>query len=367
MKTLLLSLCWLPLVAGAQPAFSGLHRPHLAGYYDGTINGTLAVQAYFFPVDFTKEVMLNGTYHYGQRQRELTLAGAFFEPDSLVMEEYTTPDLQFGTRTGHLRLQFQPDGTLRGSWRAENGRARLPVALHPVAGPALATCAPVRVVQRTHRALPTLATADAQAANTFAREVAAEQALNEADPGTEAYTVTYAGHNLVSLALSSEMQGASVTTGYRWATFDACTGHKLAAAAEVAPSRQAFFMEAATRHLIEQVEDYIARRGPHGSEDQLLSDDDVTGLRGQRFELDPEEFKLEDGQVVFPHHVSYEGLPSFIAKEYAGQFGAAFSFEELQSFLRPASPLCRLVLPAPARAAAPAKPLRRPSSRPPRK
>jgi hypothetical protein len=363
MKALLLPLCLLllPLVASAQSAFSELHPPHLAGYYDGTINGKLPIHAYFFPTNKDLAGLLNGFYRYGQRQSELHLVGGFNEPDSLVLEEYKVPTMEIAARTGYLHLQFQADGSLRGTWRAQTGGPHLPVALHPVAGPGPGTCAPVRVVQRSQWAKPTLATADRQAAKTFAGAVAVEQALIEADPGTEAYRLTYADHNLVSLELTSEMRGASVTTGHRWATFDACTGEHLAASTELDPHRLEAFREEAASRLRQQLEDYIARRGPQGKEDQLLSEDDVAGLRSQQFTLDPEEFKLEEGQVIFPHFVSYEGLPSFIEKEYAGQFGAAYSFEDIQSFLRPTSPLHRLSRPLPARAASPA------TSRPPRK
>jgi hypothetical protein len=352
MKAFLLSLCWLPLAASAQSAFSELHPPHLAGYYDGTLNGKLPIHAYFFPTDKDLNGLLNGFYRYGQRQSELHLAGGFLEPDSLLLEEFKGPTMAVAGRTGYLHLQFRADGSLRGTWRAAAGGPRLPMALHPVAGPGPATCAAVRVGQ--HRGqLPTLATTDKRAATNFAGQVASEAAQLSGDAGTQDGTLTYAGHNLVSLVLSSEMQGASITTGYRWATFDACTGNHLVASLELDPHRLEAFQEEANSRLRQAFEEYIARRGPQGSDDQLLSADDVAGLRSQQFQLDLEQLKLEDEQVIFPHYVSYEGLSSFIAKEYAGQFGAVFSFEEAQSFLRPTSPLRRLVLPPPARALAP--------------
>ena len=51
-----------------------------------------------------------------------------------------------------------------------------------------------------------------------------------------------------------------------------------------------------------------------------------------------------DGKVLFPYAVSYNMLSDFISKDFVGRFGAAFSFADVQSFLRSASPLRRLML-----------------------
>jgi hypothetical protein len=63
--------------------------------------------------------------------------------------------------------------------------------------------------------------------------------------------------------------------------------------------------------------------------------------------LDPEQLAVSDGSVSFPYQVSYDLLSDFIAKDYNGRFGPNFNFEELQAYLRPASPLRRLTLPKP--------------------
>jgi hypothetical protein len=61
----------------------------------------------------------------------------------------------------------------------------------------------------------------------------------------------------------------------------------------------------------------------------------VEGLRQQEFTLDPEQFQLREGRVIFPHEVDYSMLSNFISKEYADRFEATFSFADLQTFLRP--------------------------------
>ncbi|WP_460586018.1 hypothetical protein [Hymenobacter arcticus] len=81
-------------------------------------------------------------------------------------------------------MQFRPGGGLRGTWRAQQGGPRLPVELHPVAGPGAATYPPVRLVQRPGRP-PVLATADKHAATAFSGWLAGEEAFNEGDPGTQ--------------------------------------------------------------------------------------------------------------------------------------------------------------------------------------
>jgi hypothetical protein len=191
---------------------------------------------------------------------------------------------------------------------------------------------------------PTLATTDKQAVTAFTNWLEAERYLNQSDPGTDECTVTYVGRNLVSVWLTSEMRGASISRSHHWSTFDACTGRKLSAAEEIDPHRLSAFLEEATIRLRQWLEDYIAERGPQSS-DALLGEEDVEGLRQQEFTLDPEQFQLAERQVIFPHEVNYSMLSNFISKEYAGRFGATFSFADLQTFLRPTSPLRRLVLP----------------------
>ncbi|WP_460586019.1 hypothetical protein [Hymenobacter arcticus] len=158
------------------------------------------------------------------------------------------------------------------------------------------------------------------------------------------------------MVLTGEMQGAGINTSYRWVASDACTGAKLTADDELDPHRLEAFRAEANIRLRQQLEAYITECGPQGR-DPLLSEEDISGLRSQQFELDPEQLKLADGQVVFPPQVSYDMLSSFLRKEYAGWFGAAFSFAEVRTFLRLTSPLHWLVLPVPISPASPrAKP-----------
>jgi hypothetical protein len=86
----------------------------------------------------------------------------------------------------------------------------------------------------------------------------------------------------------------------------------------------------------------VARRVQ--SKETLLSDDDVAGLREQKFVLNPKQLAVLDGFVSFPCQGSYELMSGFMAKDYSGRFGPDFTFEELQAYLRPTSSLRRLVL-----------------------
>jgi hypothetical protein len=195
----------------------------------------------------------------------------------------------------------------------------------PSNGPRPAACPPVRIAQRAQRP-PALLTADKPAAARFAQALRAEVARNAADPGSDSYTLTYCGHNLVSLLLTSEMRGASISLAFRRATFDGCTGDKLDMGQELDPRRQEAFQRAAQHRLSAQIEAFVEERGPQ-SDDPLLDAEDVAYLRRQAFELDPEQLLLQADAAFFPVEVrNYRS--SLLGKIYAGRFGAAFSFAD---------------------------------------
>ena len=75
-------------------------------------------------------------------------------------------------------------------------------------------------------------------------------------------------------------------------------------------------------------------------------EEDVAGLRGQQytratFDAYNGGYLLDDSvRLVFP--MQYEAMSSFVSKMYTDAFSAPFSFAEIQSYLRPRSPLRRL-------------------------
>ncbi|MVN75187.1 hypothetical protein GO988_02505 [Hymenobacter sp. HMF4947] len=192
--------------------------------------------------------------------------------------------------------------------------------------------------------MPTITTGHKPLDAVIARVLRGELAAIDGDAGTQACEVSYFGHNLLGLHLSSEMVGASVHASYSSQTLDLCTGQPVYFPNELDTRREAAFQLEANWRLHQQIEEYIEERGPQ-SKEPLLSEDDVAGLREQEFVLDPEQLAVVDGFVSFPYQVSYELLSDFIAKDYNGRFGPDFTFEELQAYLRPASPLRRLILP----------------------
>jgi hypothetical protein len=221
------------------------------------------------------------------------------------------------------------------------------VLLRPAQGPGPAICSPAQLTQQPRRILPTIVTGQKPLDAAIARTLKGELADIGGDSGTQACQVSYFGHNLLGVHLSSEMVGASVHAAYSSQTLDLCTGQPVYFINELDARRKAAFQVEANWRLHQQIEDYIKERGPQ-SKAPLLSDDDVAGLREQEFVLNPEQLAVSDGLVSFPYQVSYELLSDFIAKDYNGQFGPDFTFEELQAYLRPTSPLRRLVLPEPA-------------------
>jgi hypothetical protein len=321
--------------------------PHLVHYYEGTINSKLSVHLYFFNTD--AENMLAATYYYHKAKGKIALQGSPYAKGRLLLMEYADGG-GFEMLSGIFILTPYSDGSLRGTWQAQPATVReplLPVLLRPTQGPGPATCSPAQLTQQPRRILPTIATGNKPLDATIARALRGELADIGGDAGTQECEVSYFGHNLLGLHLNSEMVGTSVHTSYSSQTLDLCTGHPVYVSDELDARRKAAFQLKANWRLHQQIEDYIKERGPQ-SKEPLLSDDDVAGLREQEFVLNPEQLAVLDGFVSFPYQVSYELLSDFIAKDYNGRFGPDFTFEELQAYLRPTSPLRRLVFPKPA-------------------
>jgi hypothetical protein len=338
---LLSSLSYRTAAQATSPAVPS--TPHLVHYYEGTINGKLSVHLYFFNTD--AENMLAATYYYHKEKGEIALQGSPYAKGKLILMEYMDGG-GFEMLSGIFTLTPYSDGSLRGTWQAQPataGEPLLPVLLRPTQGPGPAICSPARLTQHPRRMLPTIATGQKALDAAIARVLRDELAAIDGDAGTQACEVSYFGHNLLGLHLSSEMVGASVHAAYSSQALDLCTGQPVYFPNELDTRRQAAFQLEANWRLHQQIEDYIKERGPQ-SKEPLLSEDDVVGLREQEFVLDPEQLAVSDGFVSFPYQVSYELLSDFIAKDYNGRFGPDFTFEELQAYLRPTSPLRRLML-----------------------
>jgi hypothetical protein len=287
--------------------------------------------------------------YYHKAKGEIALQGSPYAKGKLLLMEYADGG-GFEMLSGIFTLMPYSNGSLRGTWQAQPataGEPLLPVLLHPTQGPGPATCSPARLTQQPRRILPAIATGQKPLDATIARALKGELADIGGDSGTQACEVSYFGHNLLGLHLRSEMVGASVHAAYSLQTLELCTGQPVYFTNELDARRKAAFQVEANWRLHQQIEDYIKERGPQ-SKEPLLSDDDVAGLREQEFVLNPEQLAVLDGFVSFPYQVSYELLSDFIAKDYNGRFGPDFTFEELQAYLRPMSPLRRLVLPKPA-------------------
>jgi len=332
----------------AQPAPAPTRAPHLAAYYEGTLNGKLPIHVYFFTS--TSNALFFGSYYYRRPAGELSLEGYLAAGDSLRLVEQATPS--GAPTTGEFRLLPYSDGSLRGTWQDGPGLKRhLPVLLRPVAGPGPAICTPARLTQSPKRTLPTIKTGSAPRDAQLKALLAGELAALAGDPGSQACTVTYFGHNLLSVQLSSETVGRNVDRAVSEQTVDLCTGSLLDIRQEVDERRRTAFGLEADRRLQQQLEAYIELHGPHSSE-PFLTDDDVAGLRRQEFSQLAGEPSIVEGEVVLPYTVQYSSLTGFLSKDLNGRFGPRFTFSDLQAFLRPTSPLRRLVpaVPVPATA-----------------
>jgi hypothetical protein len=204
--------------------------------------------------------------------------------------------------------------------------------------PEPATCPPARLRWKTGRVMPTLLTGDSVLDVRLRRAMQAAATSMLGDQN-RACQITYFKHHLLGMRLTSELIGAGVSVMYRRQTLDLCTGRPLSFPQELSPRRKAAFQQEANRRLQQQLEAYIR-------EHHLLHADDIVGLRAQEFVLDPEQLALTKTTVFFPYQVSYSSMSNSHGKDYASrEFGPAFTFKELQAYLRPTSPLRRLTLP----------------------
>jgi hypothetical protein len=108
-----------------------------------------------------------------------------------------------------------------------------------------ATCSLSRLSQRPQHILSTIAT-DQKPLDAIIAWVLRDELVNiGGDAGTQACGVTYFGHNLLGLHLSSEMVGTSVHTAYSSQTLELCTGKLVYFANELdARWKTAFQLEA---------------------------------------------------------------------------------------------------------------------------
>ncbi|WP_143080396.1 hypothetical protein [Hymenobacter arizonensis] len=201
-------------------------------------------------------------------------------------------------------------------------------------GPKPAPCPPARLRRRPPQLLPAVATGSKSRDARVHAQLEAELAAVEGE--THECTVRFFGQGLLSLCLVGETAGIPLHREVRVCTLDLCTAQPLLMAEELDPRRRTAFQAEATRRLHHLLETFIQEQGD-------LDEAESADLRAQPFELDSEQLELAQGQAVFPTRIRTQSR--FVNQFFAGGVGPAFSFAELQPYLRPESPLRRLVQP----------------------
>lgn len=318
-----------PAAAVAPTAIAGPAR--LGYFYQGTLAGRLAVHFYLLPAGAPQ---VYGQYRYAGRAGAVSLVGRRQAHGQLVLREHTNADNP-QRPTAEFRLALLADGSLTGTWQTlPPARARLP-------GP---------VITGLNSDLPIITVADTAVTQQVRRQMRQMLTDDTGDAGTQSWQMDYADNCLLSLNVTSEMQGASVTQGNQSYVPDLRTGLPLTVETQVVPARQAALQVVANQRLRRAIDGYIRSELANGD---TIDADDVAGLRQQTLHfkaINPTAY-LADDSVYFPIQVEYETLSSFTAKMYHDMFAATFSFQEIQPYLMPSSPLRRLVAQPPARPA----------------
>jgi hypothetical protein len=317
----------------------------LAYFYSGTLAGKLRVHFYLLPEGNAR---LYGQYRYEGRTGAIGLTGQRKVNGQLVLREYTN-EAQPQHPTAEFRLVLQADGSLVGTWHTLSATRprQLAVVLQPEAAPASGCQGPV--ITNLTSDVPIITVADTAATQKLREQMNSMMASDDGDPGTLSWLVDYADNCLLGLKVTSEVEGASVTQGNQRYVVDLRTGSSLTLASELLPARQAAFQAEANRRLQRLIEGFIRE---WGTNNEPFPAEDATSLRAQRLDLrsasNPSAYLAGDS-VYFPIEVEYPDMSNFLSKTYHDAFAPAFSFDEIQPYLVPGSPLRRLASPRKAR------------------
>ncbi|RSK51259.1 hypothetical protein [Hymenobacter rigui] len=338
------------------------------GDYEGTLGGKYPFR---LAINFQDDTAgLTGIYYYLSQQKPIRLWG-FRAPDGEIWLREMDPEHPDTVAAGwgqtgkamqpfaYFRLRPGGQGSLTGSWLAAKSGRRLAAQLRPYQ-----SRTPVQkahVSEQTYFGefttpqftVPDMKVTqdlywlfDIEALSEQGLEMLEEEHRNHAAGSYQGYggidsRVTYNNRGLLSVALRDEYTAANVNSRFWSVVVDLRTGEPLALD-EVDPTRKAAFLAACNTKLHERIAAYLDPSDPNSEEQDSV---DVAGLSSQHIGPDnpPDDMLIEDGRISFNHFVEYDGLSNFTRKMYAQQFRVAFTFAEMARFLKPNSPLRRLL------------------------
>ncbi|RSK45985.1 hypothetical protein [Hymenobacter perfusus] len=338
------------------------------GDYEGTLGGKYPFR---LAINFQNDkAELTGIYYYLSQQKPIRLWG-FRAPDGEIWLREMDPEHPDTVAAGwgqrgkamqpfaYFRLRPGGQGGLMGSWQAAKSGRQLPAQLRPYQNRTPVQKA--NVSEQTYFGeftapqftVPDMKVtqdlywlSDIETLSEQSLEELEEEHRNHAAGSYQGYggidsRVTYNNRGLLSVALRDEYTAANVNSRFWSVVVDLRTGETLETD-EIDPARKAAFLAACNAKLQQQITAYL---DPTTSDNEEQDSVDVAGLQSQRIGPDnpPDDMLIEDGKISFNHDVQYDDMSNFTRKIYAQQFRVEFTFAEMARFLKPRSPLRRLL------------------------
>ena len=357
--TLVGTALWLSacgsLAAALPPVAPPVSPADVPGVYEGSIGDQYAVR---LQLGETEDAGFWGRYYYLSHGQLIPLRAEL--TDSLTVRELGAGPEQ--PPTAIFRLAPTADHGWAGTWQTADGKRHLPVRLHRYHGATPGDC-PVRVRRLTYLTwfwVPRVEVADSAVNRRLRELLTLEQAAQEPperlqemgappDPAkasleATSYTVLYQRNCLLSLKqYRSWLNVASNAVDYL--LLDLRTGFPVELREEIRPEQRRAFIMACDQRLHRQVDSLL--RGP----ERNLFAGEARQLRRRYFTADDLAVGtavLQPQAVELIYQVQFLNGSSFLQKEF-GNVPLRFTFAELQPYLRPDSPLRRLVPAAPLR------------------
>ncbi|TGD81306.1 hypothetical protein [Hymenobacter wooponensis] len=354
-----------PATTVATPAADTTHAAPALGSYEGSIAGK-----YPFRLAITNRLNKSevvGIYYYLKQQKPIRLWG-ILAPDGEIWLREIDPERPDTVAAGwgpggksrypfaYFRLRHLPQGGLAGTWQAAKSDKLLPVQLTPYQA-----SSPVQKAHASERTYfeeftaPEFTVADMAVTEKlywlFDIEDLSEQTLEDLQEehrshkngGFQGYggitsEVTYNDRGLLSVSLRDEYTAANVNSRFWTKVVDLHTGEELSES-EIDPAKRQAFLAACEVQLQQQISEYISNSG------EELDSTDIAGLRSQHIGTGNAlgDMQIAKNDVSFNHSVEYDMMSNFIRKMYAEQFRVSFTFAEMARYLKPNSPLRRLL------------------------
>ncbi|AHJ99121.1 hypothetical protein [Hymenobacter swuensis] len=323
----------------------------ITGTYEGQIGGKYAIRLQLNPGP--ADTVVTGTYYYLSKGQPLVLSGftrASIPTQELELRENTAADAA-ATGWFTIGLSNANEPHLLGQWYNASGTTLLPVKLWRIGGATRPSGLVAHITPKTYLnsfRVPVVTVPDAGVSRLLTHWLSLQNLTNDdvaglreqlqEHSGTQSsdYSVNYNARGLLSLTALTEGVGASVWYDSKTYNLDLVTGFPIVLADELKPELLPQFLALGQRKLAVKTKEY--------EQDDFLSAEDKAGVLGQEFSLgSTDEYTISTNGLVFDHPVSYDGLSNFVWKVLTGNFQITLTYAELKPFLKPNSPLRRLL------------------------